>query len=129
MKHFQIYLIFIVISFTACKESSNPEKKTNSIAHSSTLTCEYTPSRFASKVDAPEGMVWIPGGEFMMGTNEKDAYQPEKPAHPARVTGFFIDVTEVTNTQFKKFVDATAYITVAEKKPEWKDLQKQLPPD
>jgi len=129
MKRLLILFIFSIISFISCKENSQSEKKTISAIHSTSLTCEDSPSRFAPKVDAPEGMVWIPGGEFMMGTNEKDAYQPEKPAHPARVTGFFIDVTEVTNTQFKKFVDATAYITVAEKKPEWKDLKKQLPPD
>ncbi len=73
-------------------------------------------------------MVWIPGGEFTMGTNDKDAYPYERPAHRVKVDGFWMDITEVTNADFKKFVDATGYITTAEKKPEWEELKKQLPP-
>lgn len=73
-------------------------------------------------------MVWIPAGEFTMGTNDEESYEHERPAHHVRVDGFWIDVTEVTNQQFKEFVDATNYITVAEKKPEWSKLQEQLPP-
>ncbi|HMG94109.1 MAG TPA: formylglycine-generating enzyme family protein [Chryseolinea sp.] len=76
----------------------------------------------------PPGMVWIPGGEFTMGTDDPESYQYERPAHRVRVDGFWMDVTEVTNADFKKFVDATAYATTAEKKPEWDDLKKQLPP-
>src|SRR5690606_19631951 len=41
---------------------------------------------------------------------------------------FWMDETEVTNRQFKAFTDATGYVTVAERKPEWSELQKQLPP-
>lgn len=74
------------------------------------------------------GMKWVPGGEFMMGTNETDAYDPEKPAHPVKVNGFWMDETEVTNEQFKKFVDATGYVTIAERIPDWNELKKQLPP-
>ena len=76
-----------------------------------------------------DGMVWVPGGEFIMGTDEEDAYFPEKPAHDVKVNGFWMDVTEVTNAEFKKFIDATGYITVAEKKPDWNELKKQLPPN
>jgi len=76
-----------------------------------------------------EGMVWIPGGEFVMGTNEVDAYSAEKPAVDLQVKGFWMDAHEVTNADYKKFVDATGYVTVAEKKPEWEDLKVQLPPD
>jgi formylglycine-generating enzyme required for sulfatase activity len=74
-------------------------------------------------------MVWIPGGEFIMGTNEVDAYDSEKPAHTVRVNGFWMDATEVTNAEFKKFVGATGYVTVAERTPEWEELKKQLPPN
>ncbi|MDZ4715394.1 MAG: formylglycine-generating enzyme family protein [Cytophagales bacterium] len=74
------------------------------------------------------GMVWIPGGEFTMGTDEPEAYEAERPAHQVKVDGFWMDATEVTNEQFKQFADATGYITTAEKKPEWEQLQKQLPP-
>lgn len=78
--------------------------------------------------DKVEGMVWIPGGEFVMGTNDVDAYDAEKPAVDLKVKGFWMDTHEVTNAEFKKFVDATGYVTVAEKKPEWEDLKIQLPP-
>lgn len=82
--------------------------------------------------DAPAekipGMVWIPGGIFIMGTDETDAYDHERPAHQVKVDGFWMDETEVTNEQFKLFVDATGYRTVAERKPVWEDLRKQSPP-
>lgn len=75
-----------------------------------------------------EGMVWIPGGEFVMGTNETEAYSAEKPAVELKVEGFWMDTHEVTNAEFAEFVEATGYVTLAEKKPEWEDLKKQLPP-
>jgi formylglycine-generating enzyme len=77
----------------------------------------------------PPGMVWIPEGEFVMGTNDEESYQHERPAHKVRVDGFWMDATEVTNQQFQEFVNATGYVTVAEKKPEWETLREQLPPD
>lgn len=79
--------------------------------------------------DKIEGMVWIPGGEFVMGTNEVDAYAAEKPAVDLKVAGFWMDTHEVTNAQFKKFVDETGYITIAEQDLDWEELKTQLPPD
>jgi formylglycine-generating enzyme len=75
-----------------------------------------------------EDMVWIDGGTFTMGTNDRNAYEHERPAHLVKVTGYWIDITEVTNRQFKIFVDDTGYITVAERAPKWEDLKTQLPP-
>jgi formylglycine-generating enzyme len=65
------------------------------------------------------GMVWIPGGTFWMGSEEGQA--DEKPVHEVTVDGFWIDETEVTNEQFDKFVRATGYVTVAERKPDPRD--------
>ncbi|NJM38668.1 MAG: formylglycine-generating enzyme family protein [Akkermansiaceae bacterium] len=68
-------------------------------------------------------MVWIPGGEFSMGSNSKgaavcsDGAADAMPVHRVRVEGFWMDATEVTNEQFAKFVEATKYVTVAEQKP------------
>ena len=73
-------------------------------------------------------MVWIQGGEFSMGGIGKQTRPDEFPAHTVRVSGFWMDETEVTNAQFQKFVRATKYVTTAERKPEWKELKKQLPP-
>lgn len=48
----------------------------------------------------------------------------EKPAHMVTLDGFYIDITEVTNKQFKKFVNATKYITIAERKIDWEEMKK-----
>lgn len=77
----------------------------------------------------PHGMVWVPGGDFLMGSDHKLAQQNERPAHQVRVSGFWMDRTHVTNAQFAEFVKATGYITTAERKPGWETLRVQLPPD
>ncbi len=76
----------------------------------------------------PPGMVWIPAGEFSMGTNSDLARADEKPAHRVRVDGFWMDATEVTNAQFRAFVEATGYVTTAEKAPVLEEIMAQLPP-
>jgi formylglycine-generating enzyme len=74
-----------------------------------------------------EGMVWIPGGEFTMGSTDSLARPDERPLHRVRVDGFWIDATEVTNAQFRAFADATGYKTVAERPVDWEELKKQVP--
>jgi formylglycine-generating enzyme required for sulfatase activity len=64
-------------------------------------------------------MAWIPGGTFLMGSN--DHYEEEAPAHKVRVNGFWIDQYPVTNAQFLKFVKATGYVTTAERPANPKD--------
>ncbi len=59
------------------------------------------------------GMVWIPDGTCLMGSN--DFYPEEAPAHSVSVGGFFMDATAITNAQFARFVAATGYVTVAER--------------
>ncbi|MFN6339023.1 MAG: formylglycine-generating enzyme family protein [Cyanobacteriota bacterium] len=58
-------------------------------------------------------MLWIPGGDFGMGSDHH--YPEEAPAHRARVEGFWMDRTPVTNAQFLKFVKATGHLTLAER--------------
>jgi len=77
---------------------------------------------------APAGMVWVPGGEFSMGTDSELGWADEKPAHRVRVDGFWIDEAEVTNAEFGAFVEATGYVTTAEKPVDVVALMKQLPP-
>jgi len=60
-----------------------------------------------------ENMAWIPGGTFLMGSN--DHYPEEAPAHYVTVGGFWMDKRTVTNEQFSRFVEATGYVTVAER--------------
>ena len=74
------------------------------------------------------GMVWIPGGEFTMGTDKADEkHAEEAPAHAVALKGFWMDVTEVTNTQFKRFADATGYVTDAEKDLDPREFPKAPP--
>jgi sulfatase modifying factor 1 len=58
-------------------------------------------------------MVWVPGGTFLMGSN--DFYAEERPTHDATVDGFWMDAYLVTNAAFRRFVKATGYTTVAER--------------
>lgn len=88
----------------------------------------YAVTAFSRTDPAPPGMVWIPGGQFVMGTAEHTPYRHEQPAHVVKLDGFYMDETEVTNAQFREFVAATGYVTTAEKKPDWEELKKQLPP-
>ncbi len=76
----------------------------------------------------PTGMVWIPPGEFWMGS-EDAMFENESPAQRVRLDGFWMDAHEVTNAEFRKFVEATGYVTVAEKPPDWEVMKKTLPPD
>ncbi len=74
------------------------------------------------------GMVWVPGGSFTMGTDEREAYPSERPAVGVVVEGFWMDEHEVTNAQFQEFCEATGYVTVAERNLDWEELKTQLPP-
>jgi formylglycine-generating enzyme len=71
-------------------------------------------------------MAWIAGGECTMGSS--DGQPDERPPHRVRLSGFFIDVTEVTNAQFRAFVDATGYVTIAERPVDADELMRQAGP-
>ena len=61
-------------------------------------------------------MVWIPGGSYMRGSESGQG--DEKPVREIKISGFWLDATEVTNDQFSEFVQETAYVTVAERRPD-----------
>lgn len=123
---------------------SSQKTDTKKVTTAKSCCTTTTPDRFGLKTSSkfnvvkdgkmpsaknPEGMVWIPGGTFSMGGDNNQARQDEFPKHTVKLDGFFMDVTEVTNAQFAKFVAATGYITTAEKDIDWEDLKKQLPSD
>lgn len=83
----------------------------------------------ASIPEAPLGMVWIPAGTFQQGAvaHDKIAMNHEKPQHNVSVNGFFMDITEVTNAQFSKFINETGYVTIAEREIDWEAMKLQLP--
>jgi len=97
----------------------------------------------------PVGMVWIPAGKFEMGGPSaetcrkilqavkpgqpgcpmlQDGFTDAQPIHAVEVQGFWMDETEVTNAQFRKFVESTGYVTVAERKPRPEDFPG-VPPE
>lgn len=101
--------------------------------------CDYSrddvPVRFQKKLEAPaarqslpvinetpppkptpDGMVWIPGGKYRRGS-DFPAFVDALPIRSVEVDGFWLDETPVTNAQFAAFVEATGYVTVAERKP------------
>jgi formylglycine-generating enzyme len=71
-----------------------------------------------SPAPAP-GMVWVPGGEFLMGSD--DFYPEERPPHRVAVDGFWMDEHPVTVAEFRRFVKATGHVTVAERVPDAAD--------
>ena len=79
-------------------------------------------------VKGPSGMMWVPGGEFLMGSDHKLSQPNERPTHHVKVGGFWMDRHHVTNAEFRKFVEATGYVTTAERKPDWETMKVQVPP-
>ena len=113
-----------IVAFTLWKLA--PVHSTSTIAASTKSAFAPTiPNKASAPGPAPEGMVWIPGGEFSMGSDAASetlcglpgVTRDALPIHRVYVDGFWMDATEVTNEQFEKFVKATGYITVAEQTP------------
>lgn len=71
------------------------------------------------------GMVWVPDGKFTIGDT---VYAEEGPPQPRSVSGFWMDRTEVTNSEFSEFVAATGYVTTAER-PVDTTAHPDLPPE
>jgi formylglycine-generating enzyme required for sulfatase activity len=82
----------------------------------------------ASAIAGPSGMVWIPAGEFTMGTDDPKSMRNERPAHRVKLDGFWTDEHDLTNAEFRKFVEATGYVTTAEQPVDWEKIKKQVPP-
>ncbi len=83
------------------------------------------PQKKRPEAPAPDGMIWIAGGSFTMGSDR--FYPEEAPSRPVAVDGFWMDATPVTNRQFADFVDATGHRTAAEIAPDPKDYPGMLP--
>ncbi len=84
------------------------------------------PSMVASKEIVTDKMVRIAGGNFQMGTNDP-AFADAQPVHEVRLNSFLMDEHEVTNAEFRKFVKATNYVTIAERKLDPKDFPTVSP--
>jgi formylglycine-generating enzyme required for sulfatase activity len=137
MKNMPLFLsrvpfILGLIILNSCK---NPTYDSSS--NGAHTLCVAIPTRYASGSGLDHikfngdtstiGMVLIPGGSFDMGGDNEQANEDEYLKHSVKLDPFFMDATEVTNEQFEAFINATGYLTTAERKPDWKELSKTLP--
>lgn len=140
MKHVFHALLFVFLMGCQTKPDKQDQASSSTTEKDTLLSCcSDLPSRFRSgeisgtsmdgNVQASlEGMVLIPAGSFIMGGDSLWGRPDEFPHHNVRLSAFYMDEHEVTNKQFRAFVEATDYVTTAERKPDWKELKKQLPP-
>ena len=127
-------LAVVVLQFQ-CKQKETGKASKATPENTNEINTQESPKAVAILIDkpeviaTPEGMVWIPGGTINQGAvaHDKGAMNHEKPAHKVSVDGFFMDITEVTNAQYQKFVNETKYVTVAERAIDWEEMKKQLP--
>lgn len=135
MKFIIVPTITLLFLFSACKSEHKKAKAETKTAQQDIQVVDNKNSETSiiieqpEGVDTPDGMVWIPGGTFKQGAvaQDKMAMGHEKPAFSVTISGFFMDINEVTNADFKKFVDATDYKTIAEREIDWEEMKKQVP--
>lgn len=112
-KHIGIAILLIVVF--SCKNNNEQSSEQDSAKNTSLNKA------------TPLGMVYIPGGTYIMGSGESYAENHEGPEVLVKVDAFYMDETEVTNAQFKKFIDETGYKTVSERPIDWEQIKKDLP--
>ena len=79
----------------------------------------------AREVEDPfPNMVFIPAGEFQMGSNDSEAHDDEKPVHTVYVNAFYMDKYEVTVGEYKEFLHATGHPA-----PDWNEIAEDSPTD
>ncbi|WP_396637428.1 formylglycine-generating enzyme family protein [Maribacter sp. R77961] len=126
-----IVCLYLIGSFLSCKENKTLKTSKKETATKEVNEEALTPLLVDQPdiLETPKGMVWVPGGQFQQGAVPQDnmAMAHEKPAVKVSVDGFFMDITEVTNQQFRQFVTETGYVTVAERVIDWEELKKQVP--
>ncbi len=103
-------LILVALAWVIIRPPTSPEQVTQTPPDKPPIT--------DVSFNVPEGMVFIPGGKFIMGYNGSDE-PSEKPEHERRVSPFFIDQKEVTNEEYYQFVKAAGYAPP----PHWKSGQ------
>jgi len=111
-------------------DSANTHTNTSAPLVKEVAFAPTVPNTANSPDRTPPGMIWIPGGEFSMGAQDPPdmddvgmkATIDSRPVHRVYVDGYFMDKTDVTNSEFEQFVKATGYVTIAERKPRAEDF-------
>lgn len=114
-------IAFVILISISCNSKSNQKEKLTKLdlVENKTLGMDR---------NSTNNMVLIPEGVYEMGGNSSQADPDEYPKHEVKIGSFYMDVHEVTNEQFKEFVETTGYLTVAERPVDWEEIKKQLPP-
>lgn len=131
-------LFLAVMFFTACNHKQGNKTMNSSsniqnenvcgVSNAAVLRIQSVDTMPKQQKASLEGMVRITGGEFYMGGRNKQFARPDEfPVHRVKVKSYYMDEHEVTNAQFKRFVDATGYKTIAERPVDWDELKKSLP--
>jgi len=133
-----VVFLVILISIFSCKSVSDDShiKSNHQCMPTPLERFSHSDSVVNGTQNSKEGMVFIQGGSFEMGSDGNIKGDGEKgyvgsdefPKHQVEINSFWMDATEVTNIQFKAFVDATGYVTTAEIAPDWEEIKKSLPP-
>ena len=138
MNNLIVFFLLILISISSCKSVSDDShiKSNHQCMPTPLERFSHSDSVINGTQNSKEGMVFIQGGSFEMGSDGNIKGDGEKgyvgsdefPKHQVEINSFWMDATEVTNIQFKAFVDATGYVTTAEIAPDWEEIKKSLPP-
>jgi len=132
------FTLLATLLITGCHQTSPQQNTSASDTTAQPKTCRlaHKPNRFGAtgndsvssiqSATSHQNMVFVKGGTFQMGGDNNQASPDEYPKHKVTVDGFWIDIHEVTNDEFAAFVKATGYVTIAERKPDWEELKKQL---
>ena len=136
LKNYLSYIgitILIILSISCSKDDEVINN--NQISN----CCDVMPPRYSvDKPDFADDMVWIPSGEFTMGAEVADfmrqwpygarSRSDERPLRRIKLDGFWMSITPVTNKDFSEFIEATGYVTTAEKPVDIDEIMKGLPP-
>ncbi|MEM7681949.1 MAG: formylglycine-generating enzyme family protein [Planctomycetota bacterium] len=119
----------VACSLLACSNAFAQAPASQPATQPSDTATQPTPAQADPRAIAVDtGMRWVPPGAFTLGTSDPRSFPNERPARPVRVEGFWIDAKPVTNAQFRAFVEATGYVTTAERPVDWEELKRQVPP-
>lgn len=118
------WLVAVMLLATGCGQQAKINTTTDAVQKADVLVSVKF-SGDTSKTD----MVLIKGGTYLMGGDNAQAAEDELPKHKVEVSSFWMDTHEVTDAQFRKFVEATGYVTTAERNPDWEQIKRELPPN
>ncbi|KZS38515.1 sulfatase [Aquimarina aggregata] len=129
MKYKKTYILVLVCigMLTSCNKNKERESSTDIIEKVEEKKLSYheiylkeilqLPKKKKSDIDTLS-MIKVKGGIFLMGGISDQARRDEFPRHKEEVKDFWVDKTEVTNKQFREFVEQTGYVTTAEREIE-----------